>query len=81
MNTAINQPSPPAYATIARATADAGFTMASEIETCRPLRTLASSKTELAGWTSGEGGATHRVVAGEGRYLFYFAGLGDGDQY
>jgi predicted O-methyltransferase YrrM len=44
MNIAISQPPPPAYASLVRATADAGFTMASDIETCRLLRTLAASK-------------------------------------
>jgi predicted O-methyltransferase YrrM len=44
MNLAIHQTSPPAYDAIVRATADAGFTMASDMATCRLLRTLATSK-------------------------------------
>lgn len=44
MNIAIAQTPPPAYEAILRATADAGFTMASDMETCRLLRTLATSK-------------------------------------
>lgn len=46
MNFAITQPPPPAYEAIVHATADAGFTMASDIATCRLLRTLAASKPE-----------------------------------
>jgi hypothetical protein len=46
MNIAIAQSPPPAYETILRATADAGFTMASDMETCRLLRMLAASKPE-----------------------------------
>lgn len=44
MNIAIAQSSPPFYEAIVRATADSGFTMASDMETCRLLRTLATSK-------------------------------------
>lgn len=44
MNITIAQTPPPAYEAILRATADAGFTMASDMETCRLLRTLATSK-------------------------------------
>ncbi|HEV2481084.1 MAG TPA: class I SAM-dependent methyltransferase [Puia sp.] len=44
MNIAIAQTPPPAYGAILRATADAGFMMASDMETCRLLRTLATSK-------------------------------------
>ena len=44
MNIAIHQTSPPAYDAIVRATANAGFTMASDMATCRLLRTLATSK-------------------------------------
>lgn len=44
MNIAIIQPPPPVYDSIVHATADAGFTMASDMETCRLLRTLATSK-------------------------------------
>jgi predicted O-methyltransferase YrrM len=44
MKITIAQSPPPAYETILRATADAGFTMASDMETCRLLRTLAMSK-------------------------------------
>lgn len=44
MNIAIHQTSPSAYDAIVSATADAGFTMASDMATCRLLRTLAASK-------------------------------------
>jgi predicted O-methyltransferase YrrM len=44
MNIAIHQTPPAAYADITRFTADAGFTMASDIDTCKLLRTLAASK-------------------------------------
>ena len=43
MNIAIAQTPPPAYEAIVSATADAGFTMASDLATCRLLRTLAAS--------------------------------------
>jgi predicted O-methyltransferase YrrM len=44
MNIAITQPPPLAYEAIVNATADAGFTMASDMATCGLLRTLAASK-------------------------------------
>jgi predicted O-methyltransferase YrrM len=44
MNIVIIQTPPPAYETLVHATADAGFTMASDMETCRLLRTLATAK-------------------------------------
>lgn len=44
MNITIAQAPPTSYEAILRATADAGFTMASDRETCRLLRTLAISK-------------------------------------
>lgn len=40
----INQPAPPAYFAIDKATKEHGFTMASDLLTCALLRTLATSK-------------------------------------
>ena len=44
MNIVITQAPPLSYEALVRATADAGFTMASDVETCKLLRTLAVSK-------------------------------------
>ena len=44
MNIVIDQTPPPAYEALVHATADAGFTMASDMATCRLLRTLATTK-------------------------------------
>ena len=44
MNQAINHPLPKAYTEIDLATKASGFTMASDIQTCSLLRTLAASK-------------------------------------
>lgn len=44
MTDEINQPIPPSYTLINKATKEMGFTMASDILTCSLLRTLAASK-------------------------------------
>src|SRR3990170_8297681 len=44
MTEKINQPFPNAYTAIEEATRIAGFTMASDVQTCSLLRTLAASK-------------------------------------